>query len=129
MLLLLMLSCDKTQYSLEGFEYPEGITVVDLKSENDCSLPKCSGESIRRIKAKNVSGTISNDSTISVKWQIDQTIRLHLYNKLDSSFIGSGSSRKVLFSGDLYDACGTIYQEYPVIENYLCKIKNIKPYE
>lgn len=127
--IFLVLSCDKKQVSLDGFEYPEGITVVDLKSENDCRLPKCSDSRVRRLKAKDVKGTISNDSTINVKWQIDQIISLHLCNKLDSSFIRTDRIQKVLFSGDLYDACGTIHEEYPVIENYMCKLKKIKNYE
>lgn len=127
--ILLVLSCDKKQVSLDGFEYPEGITVVDLKSENDCRLPECSDARVSRLKAKDVSGTIYNDSTINIKWQIDQIISLHLCNKLDSSFIHPDRTQKVLFSGDLYDACGTIHEEYPVIENYMCKLKKVKSYE
>lgn len=127
--LFLIFACDKKQVSLDGFEYPEGIKVVDLKSENDCSLPKCSTDRILRLKAKDVSARIGSDSTINIQWQIDQTILLHLCEKLDSAFLQSIKSRNVLVSGDLYDACGTIYQEWPVIENYLFDMKKINPYE
>src|SRR5690606_14887735 len=50
-LFILISSCEKDmkQYNLKGEEYPTGISIVDLTSENDCSLQKCSDKRIKRL--------------------------------------------------------------------------------
>lgn len=130
---LLISSCDKEEnyYSLDGFEYPEGIAVLDLESENDCALPKCSNQRIRRLSAKDVYGLVVNDSTINVTWQSDGHIKLHLCEKITSSLLDTTGTdvQKVLISGDLYDACGIVHHEWPTIEYYLFNLKDIKPYD
>lgn len=131
--LLLVSSCEKEniQYNLDGFEYPEGITVVDLTSENDCALPKCSDERLLRLKAKNVYGLIGNDSLIVIPWQGDGYIDLELCNSIDPSQFKIDTSivQKVLVSGDMIDACGLTDYGWPTIELYSFNLKNIKPYE
>lgn len=131
--LLIILSCEKDniQYSLDGFEYPEGISIVNLKSESDCALPKCSDERLLRLKAKDVYGLISNDSLIVIPWQGDGYIFLELCNTIDPSEFKVDTSivQKVLVSGDLIDACGLTDYGWPTIELYLFNLKNIKPYD
>lgn|SRR5690606_7685908 len=129
--IFLSFSCDKKQVSLDGFEYPEGIKVVDLKSENDCSLPKCSNDRILRLKAKDVYGLVVNDSIINIGWQSDGYIKLFLCNKLDPSQVDLNLDEvpAVIVSGDLYDACGTLNLNWPTIEYYFFELKKIRQYE
>lgn len=127
----IFLSCDKEQLSLDGFEYPKGIKVVDLKRGNDCSLPKCSSDRILRLKAKDVLASIVNDSILNITWQFDGYIKLFLCTKLDLSQFDfdANPAPRVLVSGNLFDACGIIDLTWPTIEYYFFDLKKIEPFD
>lgn len=131
-LFILISSCEKDmkQYNMKGVEYRKGIYVVDLVSDNDCSLPICSDRRVKRLVADGVKGIIYNDSTLQIGLTMDSVIKLRTCNKIDSLLINKFGAEIpfVKISGDIYDACGFIDYgidyEFPVEEYYF--IKNYK---
>ncbi len=126
-------SCEKDdakQYNLRGIEYPPGLTVVDLTSENDCSLSKCSERRITRLVANNVIAIVSDDSTLQISVSSDAGIKLRTCTKIDSAFLGDWDTGipRVKLSGDIYDGCGILDYDYSIGEYYLIKIDAIEKF-
>ncbi len=107
--------------------YPEGIVIIDLETENDCSLPECSDGRIIRLMADNVEGQIyldpNGDFAIRYSYPIDTRIELYFCN-LPDEFKEEGLA--VIFDGEIMDACGI---RDPVVggqKNYLVQLANIE---
>ena len=116
------------QYNLKGEEYPTGISIVDLTSENDCSLQKCSDKRIKRLVAEGVRANVSDDSTLQIAMTLDSGIKLRTCEKLDSTVMQKleKNDRSVRFSGDGCDGCRILDYDYSIGENYIAKLNKIE---
>lgn len=119
-------SCDKND-DINDFGYPDGITVVNMESTNDCSLDKCSNERIVRLQAKDVEGQIvedlNGDFALTYAYSFDSSINFYFCD-LPDNFKQDGLD--IVFSGDLIDACGVKEAVWPVEEVYLIKLTKIE---
>lgn len=127
MMMIASCSKDEIDYSITGIPYAEGIRVIDLVTLNDCTLPACSDQRIRRLEIDKVVGFISGDSTLQVNFTFDSVIQFHVCNmeaiNLDfKSHIGA----KVIFSGIAKDGCGYLYSIFPVEEEYFINLTKIQ---
>jgi len=121
------ISCETTHYNPAGLEYPEGLKVVNLISQSNCDLPKCSSGRVRRLKAKDLRALVVNDSTLQVGLTFDSVIHLSTCEKLDPTFLKSSDTISwVILSGDLYDACGAFEFDWPIEEGYIVHIDEIR---
>lgn len=131
--LLLFAACKKSPPDNEsGYDYPDGISVVDKATENDCVLPKCSDERVIRLAANDVIGKLyqmsPEDSTyfISFAASFDSQIQFVIC-ELDDEFKKDVSTGlDVKFSGNLLDACGVATAVWPIEEIYLLQITKIE---
>jgi len=112
--LLLLSSCNKENIAQNSLSiYPDGITKVDLTTENDCSLPECSDKRVIRFTADNMHGNIVEDIEdnlfyIEFHRAIDTDIH-YIFCDLPEAYAYDGLP--IVFSGNLRDACG-IYTPY-----------------
>lgn len=106
-LLTFLVSCKNSDDDTALLNYPEGIELVDVDSENDCSLPACSSDRIVRLKAEDVQGTIiENDSgeyIVRYSYPIDTQITFYFCNLPEDFKI---NNLEVEFDGEAIDACG-----------------------
>ncbi len=125
LLLISLLSCNDDD-DVVFCGYPNGMTIVDMDTENDCSLEMCSEDRVVRLDATNVIGTIQFDSTqneyfIIYSFTFDSKIEILLCNlPLELQEV----DKKVRFSGDVVDACGYFEPNWPIEESYIVRISN-----
>lgn len=121
-------SCDKNDDN-NDFGYPDGISIGDMESTNDCSLNECSDERIVRLMASNVEGIIKESSLMPNQYLLvfqasfDSSYKFY-FCELPESFKTDGLEIK--FSGDLIDACGIYEAVWPTEETYIIKHTKIE---
>lgn len=125
--MIVFVSCGKDDPK-SGYGYPNGITVQDKVSLNDCTLPECSEERVIRLIAKDVKGTIhldtlSNHYGVGYNYSFDAYIDFY-FCEIPIEYQVEGL--EVRFDGRLFDACGYFHPIWPIEEIYLLKIDKIE---
>ncbi len=118
------ISCFNENPSWNNF--PKGIYTADLTSVTDCTLPECSNDRITRYRAINAKGEIikSYQSGYAIRYAFgyDSAITLYFCD-LPEPYRNEGM--KVVFSGQIIDACGIIQPAFPYQEAYFLKLNKI----
>jgi hypothetical protein len=121
-------SCDKND-DTNDFGYPDGISIGDMTSINDCSLTECSDERIVRLMASDVEGVIKESSLMPNEYLLvyqasfDSSYKFY-FCELPESFKTDGL--KIKFSGNLLDACGIYEAVWPTEETFIIKLTKIE---
>ena len=126
-ILIFIASC-KEDDGVHEYGYPQGISIVDMDTPNDCTLHECSEDRIVRLVADDVKGEIFKSSStgihaVSYTFTIDSKISLYFCNLPDDFKV---EGMKVSFSGELLDACGYIEPIWPVEETYMVRLSDIE---
>jgi hypothetical protein len=123
--LVLLASCVKMD-SEELRNFPEGISLVDSESENDCSLPRCSEDRIVRLIADGVEGVLVKDSDdefyVKYTYPIDTQLQFYFCD-LPLEFRVDGL--EIRFDGQLIDACGIKTPIFGGQQFYLVRLADI----
>ena len=120
-------SCDKNDDN-KDFGYPDGMSIGDMESTNDCTLEECSDERIVRLLAKEVKGKVFHGINtgrygLSYPFSFDSSIRFYFCD-LPEEF--KEEDLLVSFDGEILDACGVVEAVWPVEEVYLIKLSKIE---
>lgn len=123
---IIILSCNDDDNKEELFGgYPEGMTVVDMHTQNDCSLDKCSEDRVLRLLAENVIGELfeieQGEFIVSYPFTFDSAVRFYLCD-LPPNLHQTGLEIK--FSGHVIDACGVYEPVWPVEEAYIVRVSD-----
>ena len=99
-------SCDdEAGFDYEGNHYFNSITELDLTSINDCNLPLCSKDRIKRFHFNEVFGYLSQDNVLSVSGGRYLAYELSICNPDKIRF---SPNSYVIFTGSGRDGCGYI---------------------
>ena len=126
-IVFLITSCkDDTVKPLDN-GYPKGFTIIDTVSINDCTLGECSDDRIIRLIAKDIVDVLGFDSinqryAVGFPISFDSFVRLYICD-LPVEFQEDGINVK--YSGELRDACGYYYPNFPIEEAYILKLTSI----
>lgn len=126
-IIFLAISCKEDSPAPLVSGFPEGFTVFDTVSINDCTLDECADDRVVRWVAEDVVDYIGFDSVsqrygLGFPYSFDSYVRLYICN-LPAEF--QENNIKVKYTGELLDACGYYYPIFPIEENYILRLSSI----
>ena len=127
MSLFATMACDDTPIYRDSHRrpYANQITNIDRHSENNCALPQCHEDRIRRIYFKEAYGQLINDSTIHVYSGIDGLSVLMICNKEKMTL---ENTEEVIVTGVARDACPFFTPQFCCDQGFFFELAEIRKY-